>query len=177
MTTRSRATSRGSRSSPCSGCGSTTSVAAKGVTVGAAALACALSGCQPNLGSPPSQITGPRILAVRADPAEAAPGSMVTYTALTVYGNNMGTGEPGPGITLPIDWAFCNQEKPLSDLSDISEFCFQYLDDASASFLVELPPSPSGASATGTMPSEACALFGPAVPPAMNGMPPGRPAD
>src|SRR6185437_11357559 len=33
------------------------------------------------------------------------------------------------------------------------------------------------ASATGTMPSEACALFGPAVPPAMNGMPPGRPAD
>ncbi len=141
-------------------------------------LASALSaGCQPNLGSAPSVIDGPRILAVQANPAEAAPGTMVSYTALTVYGNNAGTGEPGPSVMLPIDWAFCTKEKPLSDLADISEYCFTYLDDASASFLTELTPSPSGGSATGFIPTQACMLFGPALPPAMNGMPPGRPTD
>jgi hypothetical protein len=130
-------------------------------------LAAVLAGCQPNLGAPPSLVTSPRILAVSATPAEAAPGTMVTYTALVVDGSAKGTGEP-PAV--PIDWAFCNDEKPLSDLDDVSASCFTY----GASFLVEIGQGPS---ATGALPFQACSLFGPDVPPAMPMMPAGRPAD
>jgi hypothetical protein len=35
----------------------------------------AAAGCKPNLGYPASLVTGPRILAVRAMPPDATPGS------------------------------------------------------------------------------------------------------
>ena len=39
----------------------------------ALAVAGLLGGCKPDLGSPPSLVTSPRILAVRGTPAEARP--------------------------------------------------------------------------------------------------------
>ncbi len=109
------------------------------------------------------------MLAVSATPAEATPGTPVTYTVLVVDPDlsTFPTGEP-PAI--PIDWAFCNEEKPLSELTDISPTCFVY----TAPYLVEIG---QGASVTGALPSLGCSLFGPDVPPAMPGTPPGRPTD
>jgi hypothetical protein len=134
-------------------------------------LACGAlaAGCQPNLGAPASLVSEPRMLAVSATPAEAAPGSMVSYTVLVVD-SDLKTFPSGEPTSAPVDWAFCNQEKPLSDLADVSAYCFTY----GASFLVEIG---TGLTASGTLPSQGCSLFGPDVPPAMMGMPPGRPAD
>ena len=42
------------------------------------------SACRPNLGNPPSIVDGPRILAIRGTPPEAAPGASVTYDILAV---------------------------------------------------------------------------------------------
>jgi hypothetical protein len=135
------------------------------------ALACGAfaAGCQPDLGAPASQVVSPRMLAVSATPAEAAPGSMVSYTVLIVDPDlaTFPTGEPSGA---PVDWAFCNEEKPLSDLADVSANCFTY----GASYLVEMG---QGLAVSGALPSQGCSLFGPDVPPAMMGMPPGRPTD
>lgn len=122
-----------------------------------------LAGCQPDLGSRASSVSGLRLLAVAADPPEAAPGTMVSYQALLVD-------QSGERADLSIDWAFCNAQKPLSDLDDISSSCFTF----NQSFLVPLGQGPT---ATGALPSLGCALFGPDVPPSMPGMPPGRPTD
>jgi hypothetical protein len=69
-----------------------------------------------------------------------------------------------------IDWAFCNDQKPLSDLNDVNENCFTF----GPPYLTEFG---TGAQAQSNLPSTGCALFGPDVPPAMPMMPPGRPAD
>ncbi len=100
---------------------------------------------------------------MRETPAEALPGATVNYDALLVDAT-------GERTDLPIDWAFCNAEKPLSDLADVAAQCFVY----TASFLV---PLGQGSSVSGALPTTGCSLFGPDVPPAQPGMPSGRPAD
>lgn len=127
------------------------------------------AGCQPNLGAPESLVAEPRLLAVSATPAEATPGTTVSYTVLVVD-SDLKTFPSGEPTSAPVDWAFCNEEKPLSDLSDIAATCFTY----GTSFLVEMG---QGLTASGALPSQGCSLFGPNVPPAMMGMPPGRPTD
>jgi hypothetical protein len=141
-----------------------------GLLLGCFAFGAGAAGCQPNLGAPSSQVEGPRLLAIQATPAEAAPGSMVSYTVLVVDPDlsTFPSGEPAAVPTL--DWAFCNQEKPLSDLADVSANCFTY----GATFLEEIG---QGLGVSGTLPAQGCSLFGPDVPPAMMGMPPGRPTD
>jgi hypothetical protein len=104
-----------------------------------------------------------RIAAVRAEPAEAAPGEAVALSALIV-------GPAGEKEDAAIDWAFCNQQKPLGDLADVASACFVY----QADYLVPLGQGPA---AQGKVPAQACGLFGPDVPPAKPGQPPGRPAD
>ncbi len=135
-----------------------------------ACLACAAFavGCQPDLGAPSSLVDTPRLLAVSASPPEAAPGSMVSYTVLIVDSDltTFPSGEP----SAPVDWAFCNEEKPLSNLADVSASCFTF----GASYLDEIG---TGLDVSGALPSQGCSLFGPDVPPAMMGMPPGRPTD
>lgn len=103
------------------------------------------------------------MLAVSATPAEAAPGAGVSYAALVVD-------EHGERPDVGFDWAYCNLQKPLSELGDIASGCFTYGTD----FLVELGQGPA---ASGKLPFQACSLFGPDVPPAQPMMPPGRPAD
>lgn len=87
----------------------------------------------------------------------------MTYTALLVDGS----GERGD---LPLDWAYCNKQKALSNLDDVDPLCFVY----GADYLTEIGQGPS---AKGKIPMTACNLFGPDVPPAQPGQPPGRPAD
>jgi hypothetical protein len=107
-----------------------------------------------------------RILAVAATPAEAAPGTMTSYSALVV-------GDQAAMAQNSVDWAFCNLEKPLSDLNDVDEHCFTGY-TATTPFLVEIGLGPY---AQGKLPTTGCSLFGPDVPPAMPMMPPGRPSD
>jgi hypothetical protein len=104
-----------------------------------------------------------RILAVGSQPPEAAPGASVYYAALVV-------GDQADQAKGSIDWAFCNQQKPLSELNDVDAYCFAF----NTSYLSEFGNGPN---AQGSLPSTGCALFGPDVPPAMPMMPPGRPAD
>ena len=72
--------------------------------------------CVPTLSGSDSLITGTRILAIKAHPAEAAPGAMVTFAALVV----------GPGGTVsgpPIAWDFCTAPKPIIEDNAVSSAC------------------------------------------------------
>jgi hypothetical protein len=127
-------------------------------------LSVALSaGCQPDFGVRASSVESLRLLAVSADPPEAAPGAQVSYAALVVDG-------AGQRDDAPVDWAYCKKQKALAQLDDVDPLCFVF----TADYLV---PLGTGTTATGKLPSDACSLFGPDVPPAMPGMPPGRPVD
>ena len=122
-----------------------------------------VAGCEPNLDQRTFAVTSPRVLAVRSDPAEAAPGATVTLSTLYV-------GPDGGASAGPFDWAFCDDRNPLANLGPVSPACAA----ATGSVFVELGTSPSQG---GAMPAEACRDFGPDVPPAETGDPPGRPVD
>lgn len=128
------------------------------MAIGVLGLAGAL-GCKPDLGSPASLVSGPRILAVRGVPPEGAPGAMVSYDVLAA--DETGT------VTAPdVGWAQCLQPDPPALGNDVSDACLDIADDAG--------PAPSFSAA---LPSSACSVFGPQTPPVMKGQPPTRPAD
>jgi len=111
-------------------------------------LACATATCVPSLGPGDSLVSSTRILAVRADPAEAAPGASVTFTSFVA----------GPGGTVSsagIDWSFCTAPKPLTEDNVVSNAC---LDSSS------LVAAGVGATTTATTPSNGCSVFGPDTP-------------
>jgi hypothetical protein len=105
--------------------------------------------CVPNLGGGDSLIDSTRVLAVRADPAEAKPGTKVTFTALVASPN-------GTIVGAPVAWSFCNAPKPLTEDNVVSDAC---LDSSS---LVSVG---DGEATTATTPPTGCALFGPDTPP------------
>lgn len=118
-----------------------------------------LSGCVPDLGAPASRIQGPRVLALRSEPAEAAPGESVQL--------QLHAADPaGAVIDAEVEWAFCAAPKPPVENNPISDRC---LGDAARAI------SGSGQSVTAPIPEDACALFGPQLPPS-DGAPP-RPRD
>jgi len=113
----------------------------------ALAFGLATSTCVPTLGSDDSLITSTRILAVRADPAEAAPGTRVTFTSLVA--------SPSGTVTnAEVDWSFCTAPKPLTEDNIASTVCLgpDSLVDAG-----------SGPSTTAKTPSDGCSVFGPDV--------------
>jgi hypothetical protein len=138
-----------------------------------ALLACGTlaGGCQPNLGAPQSLVSAPRILAVSADPAESDPMSStpmpVRYTVL-VADSDLKTFPSGEPTAAPVDWAFCKERKPLSELTDIAATCFTY----GQSFLMEIG---QGLTVSGTLPADGCMNFGPEPPSTAMGT--GRPTD
>jgi hypothetical protein len=129
--------------------------------LGAAVLA--LIACEPSLDLRTFDVTSPRVLAVRSDPAESLPGKSVTLTTLYV-------GPSGEIPGGPFDWAFCDARNPLANLGPVSPACAQ----RSGSVFIELGNAPAVASA---VPTDTCLLFGPDVPPAQANEPPGRPVD
>jgi hypothetical protein len=126
-------------------------------------FALAVLACRPGLDERTSIVTSARILAVRAEPAEAAPRASVTLTALWAT-------PAGDGAAPPIDWAFCEARKPLSELGPVASQCLARGGDA----FVALG---SGAAVTGAVPDKACKNFGPEVPDATKDAPAGRPVD
>lgn len=123
-----------------------------------ALLTLGLAGCAPTFDADPAVIDGPRVLAVRATPAEAAPGETVALEALVV------------GAAAPPRWAWCTAPRPAAEARVAAAGCLEGEPAA-------LQPLGAGATLTAPLPADACALFGSEPPPAPPGEPPPRPAD
>lgn len=111
-----------------------------------AILLVSLAGCAPELGAPPSLIDGVRVLAVRGEPAEVAPGAAAEFEALVVD-------ESGVYDEAPI-WSFCVTPKPPTEDNVVAVEC---LGDG-------VREVGSGRQLTATIPADACSLFGPEPP-------------
>ena len=129
------------------------------------ALASASAGCQPEFEDRASLVAAVKVLGVRSDPAEAAPGTAIQYTALVGDVN-------GTRTDVPIEWAYCTLPKPVSETNDINVQCFgdgpfiKHFVGTGQSVSAEIP----------LFPDSACNQFGPDLP-NIPGQPPGRPAD
>jgi hypothetical protein len=128
-----------------------------------AGLAALPAACKPDLDETVSLITGARVLAVQAVPAEGAPSSSASYTALVV--------DPDGPVTSPaVTWDFCDARNPLANLGPVSPECLEQGDP-------NLVPLGSGPQASGVIPAIACRQFGPEVPQVVGNATPGRPVD
>jgi len=127
------------------------------------ALVLGAIGCAPELDDRLYLLDEPRILAIRADPAEARPGETVRYRALLA-------GEAG-AIDDTIEWAFCNQRTPLSSLGSVHPNCARESDPALEEF------GSASLEAEGALPGLGCRIFGPEIPAPLPDEPPGRPFD
>ena len=116
-------------------------------------LAGAAVRCIPALGPGDSLITSPHILAVRAEPAEAVPGTKVTFTALIA----------GPGGTedAGVAWSFCTAPKPLTEDNVVSNACVG--DGPGVGDAAPLTGVGVGVSVTAKTPPTGCSVFGPDV--------------
>lgn len=122
------------------------------------------SGCVPELDDHRSRIDSPRVLAVRASPAEVEEGGALRLDALIAARDSL---EP------ELEWVVCLAQKPLSELGPASRACLSSSD---------LPPEIGvrlgrGTSIETTIPEDACRVFGPERPEPKAGEPAGRPTD
>lgn len=122
----------------------------------------AIPACQPTLSDDPSRVTGPRVIAVRAEPPEAKPGEAVVLRALTTDGTST--------TSAPLAFDFCAARPALAEPTAISAACIENAPGARARIGI-------GVDARGAMPDDACRLFGPERPLGKPGEPAGRPAD
>ena len=111
----------------------------------AAALLAAALACKPDFGPNDGLVTSPLVLAVKAEPPEAAPGMAAVYTALAV-----GSSAPSSAIV----WRFCTAPKSLGDDNVVSPACF----DADS-----LVAAGAGSPVTAATPKDGCSVFGPAT--------------
>jgi hypothetical protein len=129
-------------------------------------LACAaLFGCVPDFVDNTTLVTVPRVVAVRATPAEAAEDAQVTLDALIVAR----TEDPSSAL----EWSLCVDRKPLSELGPVSTRC---LASPTPGDDIAEPVDPAPP-VVATLPSDACELFGPERPEPQPGQPAGRPVD
>lgn len=122
-----------------------------------------LLGCAPEIPAAPGQVEAPRILAIRADPPEVAPGARVTLTALAV--------SPDGPSAAPLEWALCTRPVDVAASTPVSLACLA----ADASWI--LPIDTSARWVEATVPLDACAAFGSTPPPPPPGGRPRRPVD
>lgn len=113
-------------------------------------LLVALGACDDALDQRLAIIDQPRVLAVLAEPAEAKPGAMITYSAIIA--------SPDGPVATPPRWAYCTASKPPTEDNAVSDAC---LGDTSTNFIA-LGTQPT---ITGTLPTNGCILFGPDTPP------------
>jgi hypothetical protein len=137
------------------------SAIARGALLALALLS--FASCAPTLEDRTTTVSGPVVLAVQATPAEGALGAAFSMTAL--YVDAQGTRDPSG-----LDWAMCLRQKPLGDPGPVDPGCFA---DAAPG----LEALAGGGSTQGTVPPDACQLFGPDSPPPQPGQPSARPTD
>ena len=116
--------------------------------------------CAPGWRDQPALITEPRIIAIKVDPPEVAPGMAVTLAAVVATAQ-------GPA-TAPIEWSFCRSPKPLPENGAVHPACVT--GDLS-------PLGPPAPAAQASIPADACRLFGPETPPRAGAAPLARPRD
>ena len=75
-------------------------------------------GCKPDLGDPVSLVKETRILAVKSEPPEAAPGATVHLTALVASPTH--TAPPSGPAALAVTWSDCTTPKPPSENNFVS---------------------------------------------------------
>jgi hypothetical protein len=121
----------------------------------------ALAACKPDFGASLSLVTAPEILAVRGEPAEAAPGAMVSFTALVAAPD-------GTVAAPPLDWTLCLAPKPADTDNVVGDACLA----RDQPYVAQGVPAASAA-----IPDDACARFGPDSPPQTGDAPPARPRD
>jgi hypothetical protein len=114
------------------------------------------AGCSPELGVAPSLVTSARVVAVKLEPPEAAPGAAVTATAFVV--------SPDGVVTPSVDWSLCLTPKATT-VNDV-------VDPACAAAGGTMAVAATAAPVAVTLPGNACRLFGPDTPPQMPGQPP-----
>ena len=110
-----------------------------------AATIALVAACAPDFGPSDGLVTSPLVLAVKAEPPEAPPGTAALYTALAV-----GSSAPSSAIA----WRFCTAPKPLGDDNVVSPACF---DSGS------LVAAGNGSPVTAATPKNGCSVFGPAT--------------
>jgi hypothetical protein len=108
--------------------------------------------CAPKMGNSASLITQERIIGVRADPAEAAPGDLVKYASLVASFS-------GAVDAQDLSWSLCGLRKPVAENTPVSQACLTS----------DLPQLAQGAFASIQTPSSACENFGPFAPPSRTG--------
>ncbi|MDB4996063.1 MAG: hypothetical protein JWM74_3495 [Myxococcaceae bacterium] len=123
-----------------------------------------IGACRPALDDTVSAVDTPRLLAVRAVPAEAQPGEVVRLEP--IYADPTGVVTDARA-----EVAFCTARKPLSEPGSVSSACLGGGDPAVLSIVGV------GTTAEGALPKEACRLFGPDRPVGLPGEPAGRPSD
>lgn len=112
-------------------------------------VASGLIGCVPELDVDESVIDTPRLLAVRATPAEAAPNERVTYDALYVDAE-------GNAVDAPIGWHRCLVPPTLDEAGAVRAECLTF--DAAPELRETLAFAPR---AEATIPFDICRRFGP----------------
>lgn len=121
--------------------------------------------CVPEVGSPPSRVRSPRVIAVQAQPADVEPGALIRLRLWVATPSG-----PASAVDLAdTRWDFCTAPKPPTEDNFASPRC---LVDPSAL----LPIAATGAEVAAEVPVEACALFGPQAPAGAAGEP-ARPRD
>ncbi|MET0384872.1 MAG: hypothetical protein ABW321_02880 [Polyangiales bacterium] len=119
-----------------------------------------LLGCVPERDDDESRVSAPRVIAIQMEPAEVGPRQRFTLRALYAGGDDA-----------DLDWSFCTEQKPLSELGPIAPSCLA----PDGTGLGD--PFGNGLEAAAAMPADACRLYGPDRPPAKPGEPSGRPVD
>lgn len=105
----------------------------------------AVGACRPAFDESVSSITGARVLAVAADPPEAAPGDELTLSALVV--------DEGGTIAAPrMAWGLCRSPRAATDTGALPTSCIDGAAD---------PVVGDGAAVGIRIPADACAVFGP----------------
>ena len=77
----------------------------------------ATSACIPEFDEDPSLVAEPRILAVRAQPAEGEENEQIELAALVAV--------PAGGTAFAPAWAFCSAPKPLTELGPVAQPCIE----------------------------------------------------
>lgn len=106
--------------------------------------------CAPDLLDDSFLVDRPRVLAIVAEPPEARPGEDVGYRLLAVSGRGRLT-EPNFSAD------YCASPKPLTENNSVSREC---LGEPGSALEIH-----ADGAATGPVPRDACALFGPDPPP------------
>jgi hypothetical protein len=122
-------------------------------------VGCFAAGCVPDLNTKASHVQQTRVVAVRATPAEATPGQMVTWQAVVV------TPLMPQGQT-QIDWSMCEAPRNPADSITVTGACFGDADQSAADGGAPIVRSIGvghGATVQGAIPSDACRKIGPEV--------------